>query len=179
MTDMRVALAIAVLGLGVGASTSAPLARASSRNPSQAQIRSAVRQAERSSSLWATVNICDSRRYPNMLGIRGQMPSLGFSASLSMTIQVNYYSARRRRFVLDPRTVKTVTPGRSTLRLEQKGATFGPFTPHAGLFDAVVQFAWWRSGRLLGSETRATTAGHPDADFGSPRHYSAARCRIT
>ena len=56
--------------------------------------------------------------------------------------------------------------------------------------DAVISHesaaAIWRlTGRpsfvaitLIGQTVRRTTAGHHDADHGSPPHYSAAQCRI-
>jgi hypothetical protein len=72
---------------------------------------------------------------------------------------------------------KLVRLGRSSAGLQQGGARFN-FTPPAPLFNANVQFIWRRSGKLLGQKTLATTAGHPNADFSSPVHYSAARCKI-
>ena len=39
--------------------------------PSAAQIGRAVRNAERSRALWATVNICDTAKYPHVIGVRG------------------------------------------------------------------------------------------------------------
>ena len=68
--------------------------------------------------------------------------------------------------------------GRWSHGLQQQGTQFY-FNPHAGLFDANVTFIWRREGKLLGHKTLTTTAGHPGADFGSPAHYSAARCRIS
>jgi hypothetical protein len=180
---VRRALAITVLVLAAWAAPAAgatnpsvPTGAATSpstSNPTRTQIAKAIKQAEASESLWATVNICNSKRYPNAVGIRGQMPSLGFPAWLSMKIQLNWWSGKQ--FV--PATVKLVRLGRWSHGLQQGGARFD-FPSDAGLFDASVQFIWRRSGKLLGRKTLATTAGHPNADFGSPAHYSAARCRI-
>ena len=63
------------------------------------QIARAVRTAEQSHSLWATVNICNARKYRHDLGVRGQMPTLGFSSSLFMVVQVNYWSQGQHRFL--------------------------------------------------------------------------------
>lgn len=137
-----------------------------------------MQKAQRSSSLWATVNICNSKTHPDTLGIRGQMPTLGFASWLSMSIQLNYYSKTKKRFVPAPSAgQKLIRLGRLSTGLQQDGATFA-FKPHAGLFNATVQFIWRRSGKLLGQTTKTTTAGHPNADFGSPAHYSARQCRI-
>jgi hypothetical protein len=144
-----------------------------------AQIARAVRTAENSRSLWATVNICSSRKYPHALGVRGQMPTLGFSASLAMVIQVDYWSTTSKRFV--PIQGKLATSrqslGTASNGLQQGGAIF-PFAAHTGLLRATITFSWSRGGRLIGQTVRRTTAGHHDADHGSPPHYSAAQCRI-
>lgn len=188
---MRVALtktlAVAVLAAPVAApaalaGTATPPARTRAGTgaapaPTRAQAQTAVRRAERSRALWATVNICDSRRYPNAIGVRGQMPALGFQSSMSLDIQVNYYSRAKHRFVPSPHARMTIPLRPSSTRLEQGGSTF-MFAPRNTRLDATVQFVWRRSGRLLGETTRTTTAGHPDADFGSPPHFSAATCRL-
>jgi hypothetical protein len=171
---VRRALAITVLVIAAWAVPAGAATSPSTSNPTRAQIAKAIKRAETSKSLWATVNICNSKRYPDVVGIRGQMPSLGFPAWLSMKIQLNYWLGKK--FVLD--TTKLVRLGRSSNGLQQGGAKFN-FKPNAGLFDASVQFIWRREGKLLGHKTLATTAGHPNADFGSPAHYSAARCRIS
>jgi hypothetical protein len=144
------------------------------------QIARAVRSAEQSRSLWATVNICDSRRYHNDLGVRGQMPTLGFSASLYMVIQVNYWSRARHQFLPIQSNLATtrLSLGSSSAGLEQDGAVF-PFAAHTGLLNATFTFIWTRGGKVIGQTVRGTTAGHTDADHGSPPHHSTAQCRIT
>jgi hypothetical protein len=174
---VRVALATTVLALGVAAVVPVVPASASGRNPTRPQIARAVKRAKDSGSLWATVNICDTRRHPHTLGIRAQMPTLGFASWLSFQIQLNYYSASKRRFVPVSKGTMLVRLGRSSHGLQQAGATF-TFQPHTGLLNATVNFIWRRSGRLLGQTRRTTTGGHPRADFGSPPHFSAKQCRI-
>lgn len=140
-------------------------------------MQTAVRRAERSRALWATINICDARGYPNAIGVRGQMPALGFQSTMSLAIQVNYYSRAKHRFVPSPHARMTISLRRSSTGLEQGGSTF-TFPSRTARLDATVRFVWRRSGRLLGETTRTTTAGHPGADFGSPAHFSAAECLI-
>jgi hypothetical protein len=176
---VRVALATTVLALAVIAAPPHALAKSASRAPTPAQIRRAVRAAEGSSSLWATINICSSRRYPHTLGVRGQMPALGFSASLSMLIQANSWSNAKRRFIPDPSPKATVnvTLGKVSSGLQQDGGLFS-FPADTGPLNATIVFTWTRDGTVLGQTTRRTTAGHMDADFGSPPRFSAAQCRI-
>jgi hypothetical protein len=143
------------------------------------QVTRAVRTAEQSHSLWATVNICDTRKYRNDIGVRGQMPALGFSSALSMVVQVNFWSEGRHQFLPIQSNLATtrLSLGRSADGLQQDGAVF-PFSAHTGLLNATVTFIWTRGGNVIGQTVRHTTAGHTNADHGSPPRYSAAQCRI-
>jgi hypothetical protein len=137
-----------------------------------------VHRAESSRALWATINICDTKKFPDTLGVRGQIPALGFSASLSVDIQVEFFDAGKTRFVPVPSAVMHIPLGKVTGGLQQTGATFA-FKPHTGLLRARVEFQWSRGGKVLGRTFRLTTGGHNDADFGNPPRFSAARCRIS
>jgi hypothetical protein len=172
---MRAALVTTVLAAALAAAA----VPASAGTVGAGQIARAVRAAEKSRSLWATVNICNSRRYPHDLGVRGQMPTLGFSASLSMVIQVDYWSTTTKRFVPIHNKLATsrLSLGNAARGLEQDGAVF-PFAAHTGLLNATITFTWSRGGKVIGQTVRRTTAGHHDADHSSPPHYSAAQCRI-
>lgn len=179
---MRVAFVTTVLAAALSvspvAATAASLrAPAAGAGPTPAQVRTAIARAEAAKTLWATVNICDTRADPKVLGVRGQMPSLGFASWLSMDVQVNYYDTARKAFVADPGTVKTIRLGRSAHGLQQGGATY-TFKGPTPVLEARVSFIWRRSGQLLGTTRTVTTASHPSADFGSPPRFSAATCRI-
>ena len=171
---MRAALVTTVLAAAVLVS-----AGTASAGVGPGQIARAVRKAEQSGSLWATVNICSSPRYRNDIGVRGQMPSLGFSSSLFMVVQVNYWSRKQQRFLPIQSNLATtrLSLGSSQNGLEQDGAVF-PFRAHTGLLNATFTFIWTHGGTVIGQTVRRTTAGHADADHGSPPHYSAAQCRI-
>jgi hypothetical protein len=130
-------------------------------------------------SLWATINICNPPRYRDSLGVRGQIPTLGFSSALSMVIQTEYWSGSEKQFLPIPGTTATraLNLGSAASGLQQAGAVF-PFRAHAGLLSASIQFTWTLGGEVLGQTVRAATAGHPSADYGSPSHFSASSCRI-
>ncbi|HEX5194178.1 MAG TPA: hypothetical protein VFW09_15365 [Solirubrobacteraceae bacterium] len=151
--------------------------------PTRAQIHKALARARHSKLLWATVNVCQLKgRHAargGSIGVRGQMPTLGFTSTLSMTIQLNRWSTKSKSFTpLRYRTAKTtVSPGRFANNLHQDGAVF-PFGGPAGLLNATVTFSWARRGKVLGTATRTTTGGHHDAAGGHPPHYSAAQCRL-
>lgn len=175
------ATAAAAVIAAAGPASAAPAAHRARhhRPPTPRQIATAVRRAERSRSLWATVNICNTRRYRNDLGVRGQMPTLGFAADLSMIVRVGYWAGSRHAFmpIQSATATTTLNLGKLSKGLQQAGAVF-PFRAHAGRLNARITFVWRRGGQVIGRATRRTTAGHPDADDGSPPHYSAAQCRI-
>jgi hypothetical protein len=154
------------------------LARASSSpTPTPAQIRTAVRRAERSRDLWATVNICNTKRHPNVIGVRGQMPGLGFPATLEVDIQVDYWSPASKGFRSAPGAKRSIPLGREKTGLYQGGWQF-PFGPHAGSLRGLVTFKWKLGSKQLGRATRTTSAGHRDAEFGDPARYSSGNCVI-
>jgi hypothetical protein len=152
-------------------------ATAVTRGPTAAQIRRAIRSAERSRALWATVNVCDTKQFPHTLGVRGQMPALGFGSSLSINIQITFFDKTQKRFRPVPNAAMRVPLGHVANGLQQGGATF-TFQPHTGLLSADVEFTWTRAGKVLAQTTRRTTGGHKSADFGSPPHFSAPQCTI-
>jgi len=151
-------------------------ARGSSRPPTNAQLRAAVRRVEHSRYLWTTINICNTKRYPLTIGIRGQMPALGFAASLSMDVQALYWS--NSSFVAVPKVQKLIELGRQATGLHQGGVSFR-FAPGAGRLSGTITFVWKRGGKVIARATRAATRGHPNADYGSPNHYSSAQCVIS
>jgi hypothetical protein len=177
LTASAAIIATLIAGLPAPALAKAP----GSGSPTARQIRAAVRHAERSPALWATINICaaNARQSGGELGVRGQMPSLGFASRLSMTVHLGSWSAQRKRFIPIPSATATrrLSLGPSASGLEQDGVRF-EFTNPAGLLNATVGFTWTRAGKVLAQATRTTTAGHRDADFGQPAHYSAARCQL-
>jgi hypothetical protein len=172
---VRLALATTVLALGLPAGSIAATATQPVRDPTRGQVQTAIKRAERSKSLWATVNICNSNPRRDSIGIRGQMPTLGFAAWLSMDIELNNYSTAKKRFIPDSSTEKLVRLGRLSTGLQQQGALY-TFQPGHFLVNASVTFIWRRSGKLLGQTTRTTTALPAHTAFRT--HYSAQQCRI-
>ncbi len=147
-------------------------------SPTQNQVRAAVAKAKRSKNLWATVNVCGPHRTPRTIGIRAQMPALGFSARLSVQIQLDYWNVAKQRFVpvQSPNAQGLVGLGMVTAGLQQGGENFH-FT-HGAYFRATVTFTYQRHGQVLLTLTRHTTGGHRDADQGTPAHFTAATCRL-
>jgi hypothetical protein len=185
--DRQVRLACILLAMiaAFAVGSAAALAQRSHghRGPSAARIHRAIARAQHSNALWATVNVCHVKGRAGAkggsIGVRGQMPTLGFAATLSMKIQLNQWSSKNKAFgALSYATARTtVSPGTFARNLHQDGAVF-PFGGPAGLLNATVTFSWSRGGRLLGTASRQTAAGHHDAAGARPAHYSAAQCRL-
>ena len=145
--------------------------------PTPNQIKTAVRSAERSKRLWATINVCDTRKHPNTIGIRGEVPALGFPATISILLGVDFYSKTDKRFEPDPNATQKIKVGPVAHGIHQRGVTFR-FAPRAGRLRGTATFSWTRKGKVVGSTKRITTASHHDADFGDPSGFSAATCMI-
>jgi hypothetical protein len=173
-TRRGIAIALAALLVAVWLPS---LAYGSAQPPTRGRIHAAVLRAERSRDLWATVNICNTKHYPNVIGIRGQMPSLGFLAMLDLDVAVDYRPAADKSFRPVPGVKHTVALGRVQTGLRQGGWQFR-FKPHAGSLRGSVTFRWRLGGKVLGRVTRTTEQGHHDADFGDPPRYSRAKCVI-
>ena len=170
-------LAMLAASLGPGV---AGAAAATHPGPTKAQLHHAVARAKRSSYLWATVNICVPKpHHGGLIGIRGEMPALGWRSTLSMTIQLRQRRSQGHRFVdvKGSTARRTVTLGRLRTGVHQGGAEF-PYSSDTGALDAQVTFTWTRDGRRLAQVTRATTGGHPSAAFGEPQGHSTARCTL-
>jgi hypothetical protein len=140
-----------------------------------------VSRAEGSSSLWATINVCEprGRGRGGEVGVRGQMPALGFAATLRMTVQLGFWSGRQERFVPihGAHATSSLSLGSPSSGLQQDGVMYR-FVNSSGLLNASIDFSWTRGGRVIGEASRITTGGHPDADYARPAHYSASHCRL-
>ncbi len=180
---IRVATILALTGATTGvaqAATSTSTTTSPSPTPTSAQIRRAVTNAERSSYLWATINICRPHlRRGGLVGVRGEMGALGFRSTLAMTVQLRQYNTARRSYVPVKAATATRTVSLGVLQkgVHQDGAEFH-YAADTGLIDATITFTWTRDGKRLGQVTRTTAIGHHNAAFAQPAGHSAASCRL-
>jgi hypothetical protein len=149
----------------------------SAAGPTPDQVKAAVRSAERSKRLWATINVCDTHKHPRTIGIRGEVPALGFPATISISLGVDFWSKTDKRFEPDPQARRMIKLGPVSHGIHQRGVTF-QFAAHTGRLRGTAKFSWTRRGKVLGSTKRVTTSNHHDADFGDPSGFSAATCTI-
>ena len=79
-------------------------------------------RVERSRNLWATVNICNTKNHPYVVGIRGQMPALGFNSLLMMEIELRYWSDTEKRYKPLADSKETISLGTERSGVHQSGA---------------------------------------------------------
>jgi hypothetical protein len=133
--------------------------------------------------LWATVNVCDTARHPNAIGVRASMPGI---------------TSRRQRMYMrfriqwrDPadhlwhNIVRNGDSGWIALGSHrgpvQTGQTFAYRAPPAGqrlLLRGVVRFQWRRGRRVVRHTSRITEGGHRVVAGSDPRRHSAATCTL-
>jgi hypothetical protein len=174
---LALATVAAALAVAVAVPAFAQRRHARPKPPTRAQIHRALRRAEHSRALWATVNICNTTSHPNLIGIRGQMPALGFPSVLTMQVQLKYWSYADNRFEAVPHTKQTISLGRQRRGVFQSGISY-QLSTSSGMFAATVRFAWRLGRRTLGHVTRWTSPHHPAAEDGDPRHFSEWKCVI-
>jgi hypothetical protein len=148
------------------------------------KIHAAVLAAERSPDLWATINVCTSGNADGSdeVGIRGQMPSLGFPATLTMVVSVSYWNYTDMKFEPANAASSTVSLGAGTHGLHQGGVNF-PFAPPTSgstyLVRGTVTFEWLSGSKVLGKVTRNTGHGYAGVSFSDPPGYSSGTCSLT
>ena len=133
------------------------------------------------SHLWATVNICDTPKYPDKMGVRGRMPGNGKRQRMYMRFYAQYRTEGTWR-TLEPRgRSPRYYAGSALFRYQELGYTFDVEVPDGDqvVLRGIVKFEWRdRSGnRVLKRARRETTSGHRSVGA-DPRNVSAARCTI-
>jgi hypothetical protein len=142
---------------------------------------------------WATINVCDTDRQRNSVGIRAGMPGNGTEQRMYMRFQLQWYRARERRYVDTGTPSGWVSAGPARFRAAQRGFTFaGIADPPAGerfQLRGKVSFEW-RERRpakkgitrahevVVKRATRITRAGLKDIVGGRPPGRSDAVCLV-
>ena len=149
-----------------------------------AQDRKKGRTIYQSPLLWSTVNVCDSKRSPDTIGIRASMPGSGRRGEkMFMRFQVQYRSKRDglwHNFVSGQGTDSgRIKVGSAKFKSRRAGWEF-PFMPDKGerfVLRGVVTFEWRKRGKLVRRAKKKTEKGHR-TPVAEPRRYSAATCVI-
>ena len=133
----------------------------------------------RDSLPWATVNVCDTAKQPDAIGIRASMPGTPKGARLSMRFRVQYRTGDGSwENVADADSGwRTVGTGRGVPAEYGWSFTFAKRTTPVTL-RGVVKFRWRRGVSLPREQEVVTEAGHPTKAGADPVGYSAASCTL-
>ena len=128
--------------------------------------------------LWATVNVCDTPRRPNTVGLRASMPGTPRGTHLWMRFRVQYQDGDRWRYV-DGADSGWDRIARARGLAVESGWSFELTSPDEPVtFRGVVRYRWRRDGRTLRRATEITEAAHRSTRGADPEDYSATTCSM-
>lgn len=139
----------------------------------------APRTPYHSRELWATINICNAKDKPNVVGIRGSMPGDGEPKdAMYMGFRLQYLDATTGKWLElgQPADSGMLKVG-SAAATRQYGRSF-TLASSSRLFElrGIVSFQWLREKRVVYSTQRVTSAGHKNVVGADPPSYSGAMC---
>lgn len=144
----------------------------------------AQRTADDARHLWATVNVCDTERWPDTIGIRGSMPgSRDPRETMWMRFQVQFMSAEDGKWHNVPEGGDSgfVPLGSARLKARQAGRSFR-VSPRKGeqvLLRGRVSFEWRLKDIVTRTASARTRRGHKSSAGADPPGYTASTCSIT
>jgi hypothetical protein len=134
--------------------------------------------------LWATVDLCNTAKFPHTIGIRGSMPGSGIAAEhMYMRFRVEYQISSTAPWTyISGADSGFIAVGSAVYKARQAGRSFvvAPAQPGKSfVLRGVVTFEWRRRGHVVRHAQKATTAGHSTTSGSDPPGYSAASCTLT
>jgi hypothetical protein len=149
-----------------------------------------ARGKQRQRHLWATINICDTLRHPDELGVRASMPGNGRDERMYMRFHAQYWDATKKLYLDVPGTGRTswIYAGSARYRFRQAGFNFGFDPPKPGQtyrLRGLVEFQWrakrrTKSGKrhwvVVRRAQRITRSGHEKVPGADPPEFSASFC---
>ena len=127
---------------------------------------------------WATVNVCDTTKQPDSIGIRAAMPGAPRGARLSMRFRVQYRDGRGDWIDVEDADSgwRRVYPKGDSV---ESGWSFTFARPaKTVVLRGVVKFRTRRGDTLPRTQEAATEAGHRSSAGADPAGYSAATCAL-
>jgi hypothetical protein len=141
--------------------------------------------------LWATVNICDTLRFPNQMGVRASMPGNGTRERMYMRFRAQFFNATKNKWfnVKGNADSGWVLAGSARFVSREAGWTFSFSAPAAGssfTLRGLVNFQWRVRKRVHGKlrtvivrRSREITQGGQKSPVGAdPPGYSSGTCAI-
>ena len=139
---------------------------------------------DQSPLLWATVNICDTTKHPDTIGIRASMPGSGKTGEkMYMRFQVQYFRASTQKWAPTDATVDSgfQSVGSAKFRRRESGWNFSITPPPSGQtyrLRGIVSFEWRVAKKVVRKAQKRTHSGHKGTFGADPKGASAAECII-
>jgi len=128
---------------------------------------------------WATVNVCDTAKQPDAIGIRASMPGAPKGARLMMRFRVQYRDSEGEWADVEDADSGWRTVGVARGVAVESGWSFEFARPaRTVVLRGVVRFRWRRGDTLPRQDEVATEAGHRSSAGADPSGYSAATCAL-
>jgi hypothetical protein len=133
--------------------------------------------ARKDAALWATINVCDTAKQPDAIGIRASMPGTPKGARLSMRFRVQYRTSDGAFKDVEDADSGWRVVGSAKGAAVESGWSFNFAKPaKAVTLRGVVRFRWRRGDALPRQAEVATETGHRSSAGAEPADYSAATC---
>jgi len=134
---------------------------------------------EKEPALWATVNVCDTAKQPDAIGIRASMPGVPKGARLTMRFRVQYQTEGDEWLDVEGADSGWRTVGSAKGLPVESGWSFTFAHPtKTTTLRGVVRYRWRRGDTLPRQAELATEAGHRSSAGADPAGYSAATCAL-
>jgi hypothetical protein len=134
--------------------------------------------AAKDAAPWATVNVCDTAKRPDAIGIRASMPGVPKGARMAMRFRVQFKTSDGWQDVKGAasRWQKVGTARGATAESGWSFTFAHPSSPVT--LRGVVQLRWRKSRTVLRTLELSTEAGHRSSAGADPADYSAATCTL-
>jgi hypothetical protein len=138
---------------------------------------------DKSPLLWATINVCDTAKHPDTIGIRASMPGSGKAhEKMYMRFRVQYFDALKKKwkYILTADS-SFLSVGSARYRRRETGRDFAITPPPVGqefMLRGVVTFEWRKGKVVVRRAQKRTRSGHKGTIGADPKSFSAATCTI-
>jgi len=127
---------------------------------------------------WATVNVCNTAKQPDAIGIRAAMPGVPKGARMAMRFRVQFKTKDGWQDVKDAGS-RWQPVGTSSGLATESGWSFTFAHPSSPVtLRGMVQLRWRKDGTVVRQLELPTEAGHRSSAGADPADYSAATCTL-
>jgi hypothetical protein len=136
-----------------------------------------------SHELWATIDVCNTLKQPDTIGIRGSMPGDGRAHDeMFMSFHLQYLNAVNQWVELEGSSSSSAYIDVGDAKAARQGGWSFTLKPREGkpafMLRGIVDFKWARGKTIVLNASRATTSGHESTAGAEPKDYSASSCSV-